>query len=119
MHEGLAGNNTTIRTTNIQGEKVIVSHYLNELSGWLIVVETPVSIAMSSAYDLLNVSVIMFVAAAIIIGLLGLYFSRRFTKPLVEFASIIKTIAGGDLKDFDIKIRSNDEIGEVYSSLRL
>jgi len=119
VHEGLAGNNTTIRTTNIQGEKVIVSHYLNELSGWLIVVETPVSIAMSSAYDLLNVSVIMFVAAAIIIGLLGLYFSRRFTKPLVEFASIIKTIAGGDLKDFDIKIRSNDEIGEVYSSLKV
>jgi len=118
VQAGLAGNNTTLQTTNIEGKEVIVSHYLDELSGWLIVVETPVSVAMASAYKLLNVSVIMLVAATIIVGLLGLYFSRRFTKPLIELSSVVKTIALGDLKDFDVKINSKDEIGELYQSLK-
>ena len=118
VQAGLAGEDATLQTTNIQGEKVIVSHYLDELSGWLIVVETPVSIAMSSAYNLLHVSVIMFIAASVVVVLLGLYFSKQFTKPLVEVSSIIKTITMGDLEDFDVKIKSKDEIGELYHSLK-
>ena len=116
---GFSGQNTTLQTTNIQGEEVIVSQSLNELAGWLIVVETPVSVAMSSVYKLLNVSVIMLIAAAVIVGLLGFYLSKRFTKPLVELSSLIQTIAKGNLKDFDVKVKSKDEIGEVYHSLKL
>jgi methyl-accepting chemotaxis protein len=118
VQAGLSGNNTTLRTKNIQGEDVIVSHALNELSGWLIVVETPFSVAMSSAFNLLNVAVILFVAVAVIVGLLGLYFSKRFTAPLVELSSIIQTIADGDLKDFEVKFNSKDEIGQVFNSLK-
>jgi len=33
VQSGLTGENTTLKTANIQGEKVIVSHYLDELSG--------------------------------------------------------------------------------------
>ena len=108
----------TLSAKNIQGEDVIVSYSLNELSGWLIVVETPVSVAMASAYGMLNVSLIVLIAAAIIIGLLGLYFSRRFTKPLLDLSSIIQKIASGDLKDFDVKVKSNDEIGVLYDNLK-
>ena len=119
VQAGLAGNNATVQTKNIQGEKVIVSHYTDELSGWMIVVETPVSVAMSSAYYLLTISTIMLIAAAIIVGLLALYFSARFTRPLVELSSIIKTIASGDLQDFEVKNNSKDEIGELYHSLKV
>jgi len=119
VQAGFTGKDMTLQTTNIEGEKVVVSHHLDELSGWLIVVETPVSVAMSSAYKLLNISIIMFIVSAIIIGSLGLYLSGQFTKPLVELSSIIKTIAMGDLKDFDVKIRSKDEIGELYLNLKI
>mgnify|MGYP000935939111 CR=1 FL=1 len=118
VQAGLAGENATLETKNIQGENVIVSHYLDELSGWLIVVETPVSVAMASVYNLLSVSILAFIAVTIVVGLIGLYFSRWFTKPLVELSSIIKTIAMGDLKDFDVNIKSKDEIGELYHSLK-
>lgn len=118
VQTGLAGEDGTLRTVNFKGEKVIVSHTLNALSGWLIAVETPVSAAMSSAYWLLNISITMFIVAAIIVVLLGLYLSKRFTKPLVEFSSIIKAIASGELKDFDIKVKSKDEIGQLYQSLK-
>lgn len=118
VQTGLTGQDTTLQTKNIQGEKVIVSHSVNELAGWLIVVETPVSVAMASAYRLLNVFIGMFIVAAIIVGILGLYFSKRFTNPLVEISSIIKTIASGDLKDFDIKIKTKDEIGQLYHDMK-
>lgn len=118
VQTGLTGQDTTLQTKNIQGEKVIASHSLNELAGWLIVIETPVSKAMASAYELLNVSIILFIVAAIIVGLLGMFFSKRFTKPLVDLASIIEIIASGDLKDFEMKTKSKDEIGQLYYSLK-
>lgn len=118
VQKGLTGQNGTVSSKNIQGEEVIVSHALNEKTGWLIAVETPVSVAMASAYKLLYLAIGMFVAAAIIVGLLGLYFSKRFTKPLVDLSSTIETIANGDLSDFDVNVNSKDEIGQLYLSLK-
>jgi len=119
VQSGLAGEGATLKTKNIQGEEVVVSYSLNDLAGWLIVVETPVSVAMSSAYKLLNAIIAMFAISAVVIGLLGLYFSRRFTKPIVNLSSVIKTIAEGDLRDFDVKVNSKDEIGQVYHDLKM
>src|SRR5690606_23557642 len=50
VQRGLNGESSTLRSTNINGEKVIVSYALNDLAGWLIVVETPVNVAMAPAY---------------------------------------------------------------------
>lgn len=118
MQRGLNGESSTLRSTNINGEKVIVSYALNDLAGWLIVVETPVNVAMAPAYRLLHASIAMFAISALIIGLLGLSGSKRFTKPLIDLSSIIKTISSGDLKDFEVNINSKNEIGEVYHNLK-
>jgi len=114
-----AEQDITLKTKNIKGETVIVSCALNEQTGWLIVVETPFSVAMSSAYRLLNISIALFIAVAIIVVLLGLLLSKGFTKPLVNLSAIIKTIAAGDLKEFDIKTKSKDEIGELYQNIKI
>lgn len=118
VQSGLEGQNATLQTTNYLGEKVIVSNALDKMSGWLIVVETPVSVAMASTYNLLNISVILFIVAAIIVVVLGLFFSKRFTKPLVDICSIIQTIASGELKEIEIKNKSKDEIGQLFSGLK-
>lgn len=118
VQTGLTGQNMTVRSTNIKGEEVIVSHYLDELSGWLIVVETPVSAAMASVYSLLYVTTVILIVAAVIIGLLGLYFSKRFTKPLLGLTSTIGTIAEGNLQEFEMKVSSATEIGQLYKSLK-
>ncbi|MHB8074059.1 methyl-accepting chemotaxis protein [Desulfosporosinus fructosivorans] len=115
---GLSGKNDTLQTTNIQSEKVIVSHVYDELTGWLIVVETPYSIAMASSTQLLYISIGLLLAVVVVVGLLGFYFARRFTKPLVDLSCVVETIASGDLKDFEIKIKSQDEIGRLYKSLK-
>ncbi|AFM02248.1 methyl-accepting chemotaxis protein [Desulfitobacterium dehalogenans ATCC 51507] len=118
VQTGFTGQDMTIQTTNIQGEEVIASHTLNELTGWLIAVETPVSVAMASANRLLYTSIGLLLAVSIVVGLLGLIFSKRFTEPLVQLSSVIETIASGDLTDFEIKIKSKDEIGQLYDSLK-
>ena len=112
------GQNSSMRTENISGEKVIVSSCLDDLTGWLIVVETPVSTAMKSAYSLIGLSVIMFIIAIIVVIFLGGIFSNSFTKPLVNLSSVIKTISDGELKDFDISINRDDEIGQLYNSFK-
>ncbi|AEV69988.1 methyl-accepting chemotaxis protein [Acetivibrio clariflavus] len=119
VQTGFSGQNETLKTKNIHGENIIASSYLNDLAGWLIVVETPVSVAMASTYKLMHVFIVMFVIAAIITGLLGLYFSNRFIKPLIDLAFKIQTIAKGDFKDFDVKIKSKNEIGQLYHSLKV
>ena len=112
------GEITTLRTKNINGEKVIVSYCPNELAGWLIVVETPLNTAMASVYKLLNTYVLMFIVAAIIIVIASQYFSKMVARPFITLTSVMKAIAGGELSDFDIEVTRNDEIGEVYQSLK-
>jgi len=112
------GEDVTLRTKNITGDEVIVSYNTNELSGWMIVVETPVKSAMSSVYKLLNAYIAMFFAVAIIIIGTSQYFARIFTRPFVTLSGVIQTIAGGELKDFDIEIKTTDEVGQVYQSIK-
>lgn len=110
------GEITTQRTKNINGERVLVSCCPNELAGWMIVVETPLKAAMSSFYLLLNTYVALFILVTVVIVILSQFFSKAVARPLVTMSYIMKTIADGELKNFDINIKSNDEIGQVYQS---
>lgn len=118
VETGFTGQDMTMQAANIQGEEVIVSHALHEQAGWLIVVETPVSVAMASANKLLYISIGLLFTVSVIVGLFGFIFAKRFTKPLVELSSVVETIARGDLTDFEVEIKSKDEIGRLYHSLK-
>lgn len=119
VQAGLTGEEKTLKSTNFSGEKVVVSHSLSEKTGWLLVVETPLKVAMSSSYKLLNIYISVFIVDAIIIVIFGFVYSKRFTQPLVNISSIIKTIAGGELKEFDFEIKSQDEIGQLYGNINI
>lgn len=88
VKKGLAGENSTTRITNLDGQEVIASYGFNEMTGWLIVVETPVKVAMSSAYKLLNTIVAMFIATIVVITLLSNFFSKALLNPLLNFLQL-------------------------------
>lgn len=115
---GLAGKDETLFSTNAQGQKVIVSDFYDSLAGWLITVETPYSVAMASGTKLLYTSIGILLAVIILVGLFGFYFAKRFTKPFISLSSVVETIANGDLKDFELEIKSQDEIGLLYKSFK-
>lgn len=118
LQDEYTGESTTIKTKNINGENVIVSYSMHELTGWTIVVETPARTALLPAYNLLNLSIVSFIIVAAFIVICGQYFSKSFTNPFITLSSVMKTIAGGELKDFDLDIDSDDEIGHVYKSFK-
>jgi len=119
VQKGLEGQTESLRTKNINGDKVIVSCSLNELTGWLIIAETPVSTAMHSAYSLLHVLMVLFALTVIAVVVFSRYFSGTLAKPLVELSSVVKAIAEGELKDVEIKLNSKDEIGQLYHSIKV
>lgn len=119
VQKGLEGQTESLRTKNINGDKVIVSCSLNELTGWLIIAETPVSTAMHSAYSLIHVLMVLFALTVIAVVVFSRYFSGTLAKPLVELSSVVKAIAEGELKDVEIKLNSKDEIGQLYHSIKV
>jgi len=119
VQKGLEGQTESLRTKNINGDKVIVSCSLNELTGWLIIAETPISTAMHSAYSLLHVLMVLFALTVIAVVVFSRYFSGTLAKPLVELSSVVKAIAEGELKDVEIKLNSKDEIGQLYHSIKV
>ena len=113
-----SGKDITLETSNIQGNEVIASYAVNDMTGWTIAVETPVSIAMKSINILLNKIFFILICAAVIVGILGSYFSKVLTMPIIQLKSRIKAVANGDLTETNLNIKSKDEIGDVYRSFK-
>jgi len=118
VQEDYTGEIKTLRSKDINGKEVIVSTYLHELSGWQIVVETPIKTSMKTVYSLLNVSIVVFIIVTIVIVLTSQLLSKMFTKPFIKLSSVMKTIAAGELIDFDMDINTIDEVGQVYQSFK-
>ncbi len=95
---------------------------LNEIVGadfnWVIIAEIDESEAFSSVYQLRNQIFIIGIIIAIIVGIIALFFSRLFTKPLLQLDDISKLLSTGDLTQ-NIKINRSDEIGSLAGSFKL
>lgn len=65
--------------------------------------------------DIQTYSLIILIAAFLLGTLFIFLTTRRYIKPLEKLAAISKAIAKGDLSK-DIKIKSNDEIGQLVTS---
>jgi len=55
---------------------------------------------------------VVYAPIAAISIVLGIYFSRRITSPLVELAGATKKVAAGDW-DYRVEVKTRDEIGEL------
>ncbi|MBI3915105.1 MAG: HAMP domain-containing protein [Chloroflexi bacterium] len=108
----LKGANDTAQYTGLSGVTVIGSHASIENTGWIVVVETP----LTEAYRILLRSVI-FVAALFVVGivvaiLLARYLTRRLLEPIELLQEGVGLIAQGHL-DHTIVIETGDEIEEL------
>ncbi len=71
---------------------------------------------LASFNSLLIITVIIAAILVVITGFFNLFVVRRFLSPLKEAADIVHKVADGDLT-VHIESRSNDEVGEVLSSM--
>ncbi len=85
-------------------------------SGWIVVLETPVSEfrqeALGTAFNALLVRIPIVLIA---VGIMFLLLKKYFVKPLISIAESTRKFAEGDLST-RIQIESNDEVGKLSSS---
>lgn len=82
---------------------------------WVLKVCIPVRYALKPAIELRNELVIITLAFGIIFVPLGIFFSRKITKPLIRLRDAAREIGKGRL-NMNMNITSKDEIGELASS---
>ncbi|MDR3592500.1 MAG: methyl-accepting chemotaxis protein [Negativicutes bacterium] len=88
-------------------------------AGWSLAVSLPVSEALESLSALTWISLITIMVVLIITVIIIIWFARRITKPIRDLDCAANKIAGGDLSQNNLGIRSNDEIGRLAKSFEL
>ncbi len=77
---------------------------------WRLIIKIDQGEVFRPLYQLRNLTLIITLGTAVIIIMLGLFFSRRITSPIRRFTDIVKRIQGGDYA-LRVPIESKDEIG--------
>jgi two-component system sensor histidine kinase/response regulator len=99
----------------IRGNRVLTNHVHLGSPDWAVVVELPVLEAYQPVIKALTRSISFMLICFVLATMLGIYLSKRITKPVIDLRNATKKISKGDL-DTQIEITSNDEIGELAVS---
>jgi len=118
----LSGRTGISEYENDKGEKVISAYYALKGDtdfdgwGWGIVVSEPISKAYKGAYIIRNSTIIMGLAIALLVTVLAVFISRRFSRPITDLSKSALQISRGDLKPMHIAYGSTDEIGHLVAA---
>lgn len=83
---------------------------------WSLGVSLPVAEAMEELKALTYISIVTILIVLVIATGFILWFARNIAKPIQRLESAANMIAGGDLSQMDLGIRSADEIGRLSKS---
>jgi len=83
---------------------------------WVILSEIDQAEAFASVYQAIFFAIILIIICAIIVSLLGLYFSKKIANPIIAASSFATKIAEGDLSN-KIEVHAYDEVGALQVAL--
>lgn len=106
-------------THNFIGNKLMTTLFTPiDLPGnrWVLMVTAPETEVMQQVKSLSKTMVLATVVCMILAIILVLFFSQRFSAPIVQITEQAALLAKGDLRDRELVIRSSDEIGALAAS---
>lgn len=105
--------------TNIDGKKYLMNIYTSHKNGWKYISMVEKSELISKLTYINVITIILIIFFGVIITILSILFSEKFSNPLIEATKHLKLIGKGDLtKEVNQKyLKSKDEIGELTKSL--
>ena len=114
------GSSSTTIGVGLKGQKVIQVKSAMEFMGkrWLFVVEQDYSELTAPAYALRNSLMAQILFGAVLIGILGFFLARLFTRPLTGVKQAIIETSQGDLTKDVLGANRRDEIGEIAGSIQ-
>ncbi len=107
-------NNANI-TTGIKNNRVVTNHVHLGSPDWAVVVELPAREAYQPVLMSFHRTLIFILLCIVFATLMGIYLSRKITRPIINLRDATKKISRGEL-DAKIEIITNDEIGELARS---
>ena len=94
----------------------IVGYAPVKTTGWSLAVSMPDAEALEDVAALTWISLVTIVIVLILAAVAIAWFARRIAKPIQVLEAAANKIAGGDLSQTNLGIRSNDEIGRLAKS---
>ena len=96
-------------------QEVFISYRPIGDTGWLAVSAYPKQVALQSAYDMVENSMIVTLGIIAIFIVIGVFVTRKALSPLEELANGVEIVAQGDLT-YIITNHRRDEVGHVASA---
>jgi signal transduction histidine kinase len=118
----LAGKSGISEYTNDRGEEVISARHALQGDGgfdgwgWGIIVTQPTSEAFEAAYVIRTALIFVALGIALLVSLLAVVISRRFSRPITEVSDAALRISRGDLEPIVIDYGAKDEIGNLVGA---
>ena len=101
--------------TGINNNRVITNHVHLGSPDWAVIVELPFIEAYQPVITTLKRLLVFLIGCIVFATFIGIYLSKKITKPIIDLRDATKKISAGDL-DTQIKIVSDDEIGDLAES---
>jgi signal transduction histidine kinase len=118
----LAGRTGIWKYTNDRGEDVISAGYALKGDGgfdgwgWGLIVTQSTSEAFKAAYAIRYALILLAFGIALLVSLLAVVISRKFSRPIREVSEAALQISRGDLKPIVIDYNAKDEIGDLVGA---
>ena len=96
----------------IRGQDYFISYRPIGNTEWFAIAAYPKQVALQSAYDMVENSIVVTVLMIILFMLIGLYLTKKALSPLQELAQGVAIVAQGDLTHTVVKHR-HDELNHV------
>lgn len=107
--EGLSGNPV-----------VAITKKVNLYGGdWQLVFEQDLTEANAAATELRSLALFQTAVVMVIVGLLAFMMARSITKRILELATSVSVLAGGDFENNVALIKTGDELGDIARILQL
>ncbi|EGO63358.1 methyl-accepting chemotaxis protein [Acetonema longum] len=113
IRQGLAGQSGTVETENRNGQKVLVHYVFDRDNGWLICIETPYEVLLAQTRGILYNMLLLLAVTMLLAAIAGYCIAGRIVNPVTALVSRFKEVAGGNLTVDEVRVNSQDEIGQL------
>jgi len=116
IQDGLKGNNGFTTIKNEQGQELYIYYVYDSSMGWLICTEIPSDVVLAPVRALQKSFIGVITLLILIISVFGYMVSNKLVNPIKIVCERAREVAKGNLSVEEIKVLSNDEIGELAKS---
>ncbi|TDQ06167.1 methyl-accepting chemotaxis protein [Halanaerobium saccharolyticum] len=119
VNQALAGSEDSQIINDYRGISVLSSYSSLDITefDWAIIAEIDEAEAFSEITAMNNNALMMTVIIALLVIIIAYFFSKKITNPISKAVEMAEEISAGNLSVSKLKIKSNDEIGDLADSL--